>query len=50
MSQSCISIAEDKNEGRRIQKPAGIEDRDRDITQCLVMSVGSRVEVVIDCK
>ncbi len=55
---ACISLAEDKTEGKMPQEQAGTEDgcsrglaeHYRDETQRLVMSMRSRLQAVIDCK
>ena len=58
---ACISLAEDKSEGKMPQEQAGTEDScsrglaawqsiTRDETQRLVMSMCSRLQAVIDCK
>ncbi len=55
---ACISLAEDKTEGKMPQEQAGTEDVaveawqsiTRDETQRLVMSMRSRLQAEIDCK
>ena len=49
-----ISLAEEQTEGKMAQEQAGTEERcssiTRDEIQCLVMSLPSTLQAVIDCK
>lgn len=54
-SQSCFSVTEDKNEGRKTNKAAAVKalagtNKSWEETQHLLISLGTKLYTVIDCK